>query len=73
MSLTMLRCEDCEFFRRMPDGKPSLSCDPFSTINPSYRKRFVRWVANAKREETRHRRVREAVALLARREKLGMK
>lgn len=32
MSLTMLRCEDCEFFRRTPDGMPSLSCDPFSTI-----------------------------------------
>jgi len=27
----MLRCEDCEFFRRGPDGSPELTCDPFST------------------------------------------
>lgn len=28
----MLRCEDCEFFRRTPDGSPHLTCDPYSTI-----------------------------------------
>lgn len=28
----MLRCEDCEFFRRGVDGEPRLLCDPFSTI-----------------------------------------
>jgi len=28
----MLRCQDCEFFRRGPDGSPRLACDPFSTI-----------------------------------------
>jgi hypothetical protein len=28
----MIRCEDCEFFRRGPDGSPMLLCDPFSTI-----------------------------------------
>ena len=28
----MLRCEDCEFFRRAADGSPILTCDPFSTI-----------------------------------------
>lgn len=28
----MLRCEDCEFFRRHADGSPLLMCDPFSTI-----------------------------------------
>ncbi len=28
----MLRCEDCEFFSRAPDGSPILACDPFSTI-----------------------------------------
>ncbi len=28
----MLRCEDCEFFNRAPDGSPILACDPFSTI-----------------------------------------
>lgn len=28
----MLRCEDCEFFRRLSDGSPYLTCDPYSTI-----------------------------------------
>ena len=28
----MLRCEDCEFFERKPDGSPQLRCDPFATI-----------------------------------------
>jgi len=28
----MLRCEDCEFYDRLPDGTPRLTCDPFSTI-----------------------------------------
>ena len=28
----MLRCQDCEFFSRGPDGSPRLTCDPFSTI-----------------------------------------
>ncbi len=28
----MLRCEDCEFFKREPDGAPQLTCDPYSTI-----------------------------------------
>lgn len=28
----MLRCTDCEFFARNPDGSPRLTCDPLSTI-----------------------------------------
>ncbi len=28
----MMQCEDCEFFRRTPEGTPLLCCDPFSTI-----------------------------------------
>ncbi|NOT02067.1 MAG: hypothetical protein HOP29_15755 [Phycisphaerales bacterium] len=28
----MLRCEDCEFFSRGPDGRPMLACDVYSTI-----------------------------------------
>ncbi len=31
----MLRCEDCEFFRRQSDGSPELLCDPFSNIKES--------------------------------------
>lgn len=28
----MLRCPECEFYSRNPDGSPHLSCDPMSTI-----------------------------------------
>ena len=28
----MIRCDECEFFRRGPDGSPHLACDPFGTI-----------------------------------------
>ena len=28
----MLRCQDCEFYSRKPDGTPRLACDPFATI-----------------------------------------
>jgi uncharacterized protein YdeI (YjbR/CyaY-like superfamily) len=45
----------------------------FEQLAPSYRKQFVGWIATAKRRDTRERRVREAVALLAQGRKLGMK
>lgn len=44
----------------------------FEKLAPSYRKQFIYWVASAKREETRHRRVAEAVALLAQDKRMGM-
>ena len=45
----------------------------FETLAPSYRSAYVGWVDAAKREETRERRLREAVARLAKGEKLGLK
>jgi uncharacterized protein YdeI (YjbR/CyaY-like superfamily) len=45
----------------------------FSELAPSYRRLYVRWIDSAKREETRQKRLREAIALLAKREKLGLK
>ena len=45
----------------------------FEALAPSYHKQFVGWVASAKRQETRDKRVAEAVRLLARNKKLGMK
>jgi uncharacterized protein YdeI (YjbR/CyaY-like superfamily) len=44
----------------------------FESLPPSERKRYVAWVAVAKRPETRARRVRKSVERLARGEKLGM-
>ena len=45
----------------------------FERLAPSYRKQFIGWIAVAKRDETRGRRVAEAVRLLAENKKLGMK
>jgi uncharacterized protein YdeI (YjbR/CyaY-like superfamily) len=45
----------------------------FETLAPSYRHAYVGWIDAAKREETRKRRLREAVARLAKGEKLGLK
>jgi uncharacterized protein YdeI (YjbR/CyaY-like superfamily) len=45
----------------------------FQTLPARERRNFVVWIHIAKREETRARRIREAVGLLARGEKLGLK
>lgn len=45
----------------------------FNNLAPSYRKQYVGWIATAKKEETRKKRIREAIELLARNEKLGMR
>jgi uncharacterized protein YdeI (YjbR/CyaY-like superfamily) len=45
----------------------------FQTLPARERRNFVVWIHIAKREETRERRIREAVGLLARGEKLGLK
>jgi len=45
----------------------------FQSLAPSHRRTYIGWISNAKREETRERRLREAVARLERNEKLGLK
>jgi uncharacterized protein YdeI (YjbR/CyaY-like superfamily) len=45
----------------------------FDKLPPSHRRRFVAWISEAKRHETRERRAAEAVAMLERGERLGMK
>jgi uncharacterized protein YdeI (YjbR/CyaY-like superfamily) len=45
----------------------------FTALAPSYRKQYVLWLLDAKKPETRARRLAEAISLLARNEKLGMK
>ncbi len=42
-------------------------------LAPSHRRNFIGWIMDAKREETRRRRLAEAIALLAAGKKLGMK
>jgi uncharacterized protein YdeI (YjbR/CyaY-like superfamily) len=45
----------------------------FQQLAPSYRRAYIGWVDAAKREETREKRLREAVELLAAGKKLGLK
>jgi uncharacterized protein YdeI (YjbR/CyaY-like superfamily) len=45
----------------------------FDRLPPSYRKNFIAWVSSAKREETRKKRLKEAMGLLREGKKLGMK
>ena len=45
----------------------------FETLAPTYRNQFIGWIATAKKPETKAKRVKESLALLARGEKLGMK
>ncbi len=47
--------------------------DYFSRLAPSHRRNYVRWVDSAKKQETRDRRLAEAIGLLLRSQKLGMK
>jgi uncharacterized protein YdeI (YjbR/CyaY-like superfamily) len=45
----------------------------FDQLTPSYQKQFIGWIAVAKRQETKDRRIRESITLLEQGEKLGMK
>jgi uncharacterized protein YdeI (YjbR/CyaY-like superfamily) len=45
----------------------------FNNLANSYKRNFVGWVSSAKREETRKRRLAEAIELLEQNKKLGMK
>lgn len=45
----------------------------FQELAPSYRRQFVGWIHLAKRPETRKKRIRESIALLAAKKKLGLK
>ena len=45
----------------------------FQDLAPSYRRLYIRWIMDAKKVETRERRLREAVSLLKQNKKLGLK
>ena len=45
----------------------------FNRLAASYRRNYIGWISSAKREETRQKRIAEAITLLERNEKLGMK
>jgi uncharacterized protein YdeI (YjbR/CyaY-like superfamily) len=45
----------------------------FQQLAPSYRRNYIGWIDSAKRQETKERRLREAITLLAAGKKLGLK
>ena len=45
----------------------------FEQLAPSYRRAYIGWIESAKRQETRERRLREALGLLEAGKKLGLK
>jgi len=47
--------------------------DYFQRLAPSYRRMYIAWIDSAKQQETKTRRLREAVGLLAAGKKLGLK
>lgn len=45
----------------------------FQGLAPSYQRNYIAWIMHAKKDETRQRRLREAIALLEQNKKLGLK
>lgn len=64
---------------RLPDyfrealAKDRRAREFFDQLAPSYRRDFIGWIGSAKREETRKKRLKEALGLLRKGQKLGMK
>lgn len=57
-----------EFLQSHPE-----SWKNFKSLAPGYRKQYTLWIENAKRPETREKRLREAARLLKENHTLGMK
>ena len=53
--------------------KNKKASENFEKLAPSYRRYYLGWIINAKRPETRQKRINESIALLEKGEKLGMK
>lgn len=61
-----------------PDFKNELEKNPkakenFNRLAPSYQKYYIGWISSAKRDETRNKRIKEALGLLEKNQKLGLK
>ena len=51
----------------------SIARRTYEALTPAHRRRYIAWIESAKRLETRERRLEEAIRMLARGEKLGLK
>ena len=45
----------------------------FNNLPPSHKRNYIGWISDAKKEETRQQRIREAITRLEKNERLGMK
>lgn len=61
-----------DFFTRALQKNPEAE-KTFNALAPSYKLQYLGWILDAKREETRNRRMEEAIELLESGKKLGMK
>jgi len=50
-----------------------LAWENFSKLPPSHQRNYILWVSDAKREETRQKRIKEAIERLEKNERLGLK
>ncbi len=60
-----------EFAKALAHNKKAK--ENFDKLAPSYRKHYIGWIAIAKHPETKVKRIKESIALLAKGEKLGLK
>lgn len=54
-------------------GRSKKAAAFFDSLGPSYQKQYIAWIVTAKREDTKKRRLDEAMELLSRGKKLGMR
>jgi len=59
-------------FKNELDKNP-IAKENFSHFAPSYKKHFIGWISAARKEETRNNRIKEAIGLLVKNQKLGLK
>ena len=60
-----------EFTRALDKNKKAK--ESFEKLARSYRKHYIGWIQSAKRDETKEKRIRESVSLLAKGKRLGLK
>lgn len=60
-----------EFESRLTEDKQA--AEAFAALPPSHRRQYIDWIASAKREDTRARRIAQALKMLVADRQLGMR
>jgi uncharacterized protein YdeI (YjbR/CyaY-like superfamily) len=61
-----------QYIWRALKSRPA-ACNYFESLAPSYRRMYIAWIDSAKRQETKMKRLQEAISRLAAGKKLGLK